>query len=802
MSLTRILRQPRAGASGALEPARSRPGTAPTPLDRAILRTVTYASLFQFPMSLAELERGLMDVPAGGEDVCRRLDQPFLRERLVVWNGLVHPRGRQHWVDLRRLRREHTRALVARHASILGLIARFPFVRLLALSGGCAHDNASDDDVDLFLVTREGRAWSVCLALMLLAKLRRPAPQPVPQLRRRRGGHGTARARPLHGRRDRRHEAARGAPGLPSASSKPTPGWRRASRTSSPASGVRPSRSPSCAQRAGSSALLDLGPAQLARSLVARSCSAPTCGVGPVAGPASGSRPHTLKLHTRRPCARALLAAFAAAAGPRGAPALRGTSGEPGPGRARAAGKHRVARLVLLVLRGAAGAAPVRPLLRGGGTLLRDPRRRPSPAARGAAARDPAVPGAVPARAARRGLARRARAAGRAARPSARGASGGSVRAASERRSRWRPPCSGRGPGACSRSAPAAAGRRCGLLERGHRVAAVDVNLDARRRPRGRRPAAAPSPTDLPRAEADMEALPLEPGASTSCSPRASLHYTPRALAHARRAAAGDAARRACCSCSTRRSTGGAATARRWWPSACSAHARRYGMCRPAREPVGLLRARRAARDCSRTAGWRLEVHGWPRAAARAARDAAGARCATAGARRASRSCSRGAMAERDGARSAAAAAFDRAGRADVRPRRSARTRSGLVFRHVFQERLRRCSRRARACSTSAAAPARTRCSWPSRGVRVHGLDAGAGDDRARARARPGARLRRDAAALRACARRRTCGRGPGEQRFDGALLELRRPELRRPRRRRTRARARAAARRAAGLSA
>jgi hypothetical protein len=44
-------------------------------------------------------------------------------------------------------------------------------VRLVAISGACAHDNAADDDLDLFLVTRRGRAWSVCLALMVLAKL-------------------------------------------------------------------------------------------------------------------------------------------------------------------------------------------------------------------------------------------------------------------------------------------------------------------------------------------------------------------------------------------------------------------------------------------------------------------------------------------------------------------------------------------------------------------------------------------------------------------------------------------------------
>jgi hypothetical protein len=41
----------------------------------------------------------------------------------------------------------------------------------VALSGACAHDNATDDDVDVFVVVRRGRAWGVTLALMAIAKL-------------------------------------------------------------------------------------------------------------------------------------------------------------------------------------------------------------------------------------------------------------------------------------------------------------------------------------------------------------------------------------------------------------------------------------------------------------------------------------------------------------------------------------------------------------------------------------------------------------------------------------------------------
>jgi len=145
-------------------------GEAVHEVDRAILRTVTYAGLFECPLDLGELERSLLDVPAAAPLIAERLGRPYLRRRLVSSGGQVHPRGRERWIGERDGRRRHTRRLLERHGRLLRLLGRFPFVKLVALSGACAHDNAADDDVDVFLVTRRGRAWAVSLALTLLAK--------------------------------------------------------------------------------------------------------------------------------------------------------------------------------------------------------------------------------------------------------------------------------------------------------------------------------------------------------------------------------------------------------------------------------------------------------------------------------------------------------------------------------------------------------------------------------------------------------------------------------------------------------
>jgi hypothetical protein len=138
--------------------------------DRAILRTLAYASLFQFPPTLPELHRSLMDVPLSEAELAERLRRPPLSRSLRLQGGLVVLRGREDWLALRRERAERTVRLLEAHRAALERIARFPFVRLVALSGSCAHGNAADGDVDVFLIGKAGRAWVVTLALFALCR--------------------------------------------------------------------------------------------------------------------------------------------------------------------------------------------------------------------------------------------------------------------------------------------------------------------------------------------------------------------------------------------------------------------------------------------------------------------------------------------------------------------------------------------------------------------------------------------------------------------------------------------------------
>jgi hypothetical protein len=139
-------------------------------LDDAIWRSIAYAGVFQYPLRLAELQRRLLDVRATEAEIAARLAVAPLRARVTLCDGFVTPVGREDWVRLRRERTAHTDRLLARHRRALRVLAGFPFVRMAALSGGCAHGNASDDDVDVFLVTKPSRAWTVTVLVMMASK--------------------------------------------------------------------------------------------------------------------------------------------------------------------------------------------------------------------------------------------------------------------------------------------------------------------------------------------------------------------------------------------------------------------------------------------------------------------------------------------------------------------------------------------------------------------------------------------------------------------------------------------------------
>ena len=139
----------------------------------AVIETVVYASLFDYPLSLEQLHASLVRVRADAGTVAAWWrSSERLQAAIEHQDGWYFPAGRSDLIATRARRELVSRRLLQRDQRILALITSLPFVRMVALSGSLAHLNAEGSaDLDLFVIAAPRRVWSVTVVTLLLTKL-------------------------------------------------------------------------------------------------------------------------------------------------------------------------------------------------------------------------------------------------------------------------------------------------------------------------------------------------------------------------------------------------------------------------------------------------------------------------------------------------------------------------------------------------------------------------------------------------------------------------------------------------------
>lgn len=143
--------------------------------ESAIARSVLYASLFDYPLTLAQLRQTLIEsalTPSEIQSLYARSEA--LRNTIEYRHGFFFPRDRRDLIAERRRREARSKIFLDRHHRLLSVVAALPFVEMVALSGSIAHLNLEGSgDLDLFIVTKGRHVWSVTVAVVLIAKLLR-----------------------------------------------------------------------------------------------------------------------------------------------------------------------------------------------------------------------------------------------------------------------------------------------------------------------------------------------------------------------------------------------------------------------------------------------------------------------------------------------------------------------------------------------------------------------------------------------------------------------------------------------------
>jgi hypothetical protein len=149
-----------------------------TALEDAILRTLLYADIFDFPLTEAELHHFLIGCAADLPTLRAVLRSSARLARYMEYcDGFWSLRGRTATIAVRR-HREAASQLLLPSAHFYGkLLAHLPFVRMVALTGALAVRGAyhKHDDIDFLLVTAPNRVWLarlLSIGVVRLARLR------------------------------------------------------------------------------------------------------------------------------------------------------------------------------------------------------------------------------------------------------------------------------------------------------------------------------------------------------------------------------------------------------------------------------------------------------------------------------------------------------------------------------------------------------------------------------------------------------------------------------------------------------
>ena len=149
------------------------------PLEAAILRTVLYADVFDFPMKLEEIHHFLIsDEPISLSEINQTLHQSrWLKRKLQLIDEYVIYEGRSEIARIRKKREAASQDLWPQALYWGRWLAALPFVRMVALTGALAVRNAADgdDDLDFMLITSPHRVWlarAFAIAVVRIGHLR------------------------------------------------------------------------------------------------------------------------------------------------------------------------------------------------------------------------------------------------------------------------------------------------------------------------------------------------------------------------------------------------------------------------------------------------------------------------------------------------------------------------------------------------------------------------------------------------------------------------------------------------------
>ncbi len=138
-------------------------------IKRAVLETLAYSDIFDFPLRVEEILRYL-SIPMDHSDLVTTLNNRT--DRIGTCDGYYFLAGREALVALRKKRETASRTTFKRAIQFGHILGALPFIRMIGLTGSLANLNCDKNaDIDYLLVTVHGRVWLARAFALLIGRL-------------------------------------------------------------------------------------------------------------------------------------------------------------------------------------------------------------------------------------------------------------------------------------------------------------------------------------------------------------------------------------------------------------------------------------------------------------------------------------------------------------------------------------------------------------------------------------------------------------------------------------------------------
>ena len=129
-------------------------------MEKAILKTLIYADIFDYPLNIFEIHKWLIGKKINLRAVEKALKKLNQESRIMNHGGYYFLPKRSGLVIKRKRREKQSKSFLLKAKFYVWFLKFIPWIKLVGISGGLAMKNADKkDDIDLFLVTTKNRIW-------------------------------------------------------------------------------------------------------------------------------------------------------------------------------------------------------------------------------------------------------------------------------------------------------------------------------------------------------------------------------------------------------------------------------------------------------------------------------------------------------------------------------------------------------------------------------------------------------------------------------------------------------------------